>query len=173
MRAAVLLLGLVCIAGGAEPPGPIPHPLNRYEALWARPMFAPAQDSPEPQGGPAPKRPLFLAGWGRIGHRDLVIALDPGTGRPVVFERGVGPEQDQLLRLQPARGQTSARALIHWNGDEVWISHQPGSVPLLPAVEVDSRAAHLRGPVILTEGATMEMLVSPQTRPSNSRTSRK
>ena len=143
-----------------------PRPISHYEALWSQPLFAPPSPpvEMEPDGEPldaAVASPILrLAGWGKVGNVETAVAWDSSRGISVLLEKRSGTQGNRLIRFQPGLPGSTARALIRWEGKDLWISATPGEDFVEPASTVDSRAADLDGPVLLTEDATMEALIS-------------
>ena len=163
IRKVLALLGVAPLMASAGQPGDSPRPISRYEVLWTQSLFAsPAVPLDDTSGEePLPDLPwLRLVGWGRIGTVETAIAWDDRSGTSIVLERRPGADGNHLIRFRSSQPGVTARALIRWKGKDLWISSAPETPRLGPALTVDSRAADLDGPVLLTEGATMEELIS-------------
>jgi hypothetical protein len=156
----------VPLPASAEQPAHAPRPLSHYEALWSQPLFAPpsapveTEPSAEPLDAAVASPILRLAGWGKVGNVETAIAWDSGRGISVLLDKRSGSHGNRLIRFQPGHPGSTARALIRWEGKDLWISATPGEDFVEPASTVDSRAADLDGPVLFTADATMEDLIS-------------
>jgi len=173
-RSPRFLFGLPLVmqlAGGllpaaAEQPDHAPRPLSHYEALWSQPLFAPPsapvelEESTEPLDAAIASPVLRLAGWGRLGNVETAVAWDTRRGISVLLDKRSGTHGNRLIRFQPGLSGSTARALIRWEGKDIWISATPGEDFVEAPLTVDSRAADLDGPVLLTGDATMEELIS-------------
>ena len=140
--------------------------VTRYSVLWEAPLFArpsaPQIPVTSPQEENSDAIDLRLAGWGEAGGSEIAVAFHSKTFQTFVLDsssdQAPGSGAMRLLKIEHGDGQGASKALVEWNGRTFWIHPSlPGAEETLPpALTVDSRAARLRSPVLLTNDATMD-----------------
>jgi hypothetical protein len=139
--------------------------IARYRVLWEQPLFAvaaePTPAEPEVAEVPAESADLRLAGWGEVGGVETAVVFNRTTLETFVLDASDNASVAgmQLLQLERGSDGEGPEALVAWQGRTFWIrSRDPGeeaAVPA-PALEVDSRSARLKAPVLLGKEDTME-----------------
>lgn len=170
----LLCLALVALtwAGGpatAAPPVvpaiPEKADISRYRVLWEQPLFAvaaePTQAEPEVAEVPAESADLRLAGWGEVGGVETAVVFNRTTLETFLLNASDNATAAgmQLLQLERGSDGQGPEVLVAWQGRTFWIrARDPGEEAAIPApaLEVDSRSARLKDPVLLGKEDTME-----------------